>query len=171
MTGTITHIDDDRVYAFGHPFYNLGPDAVPDEEGLRLLGLPEPLPVLEDHAPPSTPWAPWTRTAPRPSRAASAPRPAMIPVEVQARARSRGQERHFSFRIVEDELFSPVLAYVSLLSVLQGNERAFGTSTVRVDARLTLSGGREVRVEDLFTRGPALACRPRPWWPRPSPTC
>ena len=51
---------------------------------------------------------------------------------------------------MEDELFSPALAYVSLLSVLQGNERAFGTSTVRVERRLDLSGGREVRVDDLF---------------------
>ena len=37
----------------------------------------------------------------------------MIPVEVSL-GTSRGQERTFSFRMVEDELFSPVLAYVSL---------------------------------------------------------
>ena len=41
------------------------------------------------------------------------------------------------------------LAYVSLLSVLQGHERAFGAATLRVDARLALAGGREVRVEDV----------------------
>ena len=28
-TGTVTHIDNDRVYAFGHPLYNLGPAAFP----------------------------------------------------------------------------------------------------------------------------------------------
>ena len=28
-TGTITHIEDGRVYAFGHPFYNLGPTQFP----------------------------------------------------------------------------------------------------------------------------------------------
>src|SRR6476469_492927 len=28
-TGTITHIDGDRIYAFGHPFYNLGPAQFP----------------------------------------------------------------------------------------------------------------------------------------------
>jgi hypothetical protein len=28
-TGTVTHIDGDRVYAFGHPFYNLGPTQFP----------------------------------------------------------------------------------------------------------------------------------------------
>ena len=28
-TGTVTHIDGDRVYAFGHPFFNLGPTEFP----------------------------------------------------------------------------------------------------------------------------------------------
>jgi hypothetical protein len=73
----------------------------------------------------------------------------MIPVEVELNT-SRGQERRFTFRLVDDELFSPVLAFVSLASVLQGNERAFGTSTIRVDGKIALSGGREVRVDDLF---------------------
>jgi hypothetical protein len=82
--------------------------------------------------------------------------PRMIPVDV-ALATSRGQERSFHYRIVEDELFSPALAYVSILSVLQGNERAFGTASVRVDGRLSLSGGRTIRVEDLFAeRQPSL---------------
>src|SRR5258707_8235073 len=77
--------------------------------------------------------------------------PRMIPVEVKIKT-SRGQERSFAFRMVEDELFSPVLAYVALASVLQSNERAFGTSTIRVNATLSLTGRRDVRVEDLFTQ-------------------
>jgi hypothetical protein len=62
----------------------------------------------------------------------------------------RSGERTFRFRLVKDELFTPMLAYVSVLSVLQGHERAFGTTTLRLDARLTLEGGREIRVRDLF---------------------
>ena len=75
----------------------------------------------------------------------------MIPVQVNLRT-SRGQERKYTFRMVDDELFTPVLAYVALASVLQSNERAFGTSTVRVDARLSLTGKPDVRVVDLFTQ-------------------
>jgi hypothetical protein len=76
--------------------------------------------------------------------------PRMIPVEVKLNT-SRGAERRFSYRIVEDDLFSPLLTFVSLLSVLQGQERAFGTSSVRIDGRLVLAGRREIRVQDLFT--------------------
>jgi hypothetical protein len=76
--------------------------------------------------------------------------PRMIPVSVKLQT-SRGEERAYSFRIVDDDLFSPVLAYVSLLSALQSTERAYGTSSMRVDGKLTLTSGREIRVEDLFT--------------------
>jgi hypothetical protein len=74
--------------------------------------------------------------------------PRMIPVEVRLRA-PRTSERTFRFRMVEDELFTPLLGYVSLLSVLQGHERASGAATLRIDARLSLAGGREVRVRDV----------------------
>jgi hypothetical protein len=77
--------------------------------------------------------------------------PRMIPLEVNLRT-SRGKQRSFRMRMVDDELFTPVLAYAALASVLQGNERAFGTATIQVDAQLELSGGRTVRIEDLFTQ-------------------
>ena len=35
-TGTVTHIDEDRVYAFGHPMYNLGPINFPMTRALKL---------------------------------------------------------------------------------------------------------------------------------------
>ena len=47
-TGTVTEVDGDRVYAFGHPFYNLGPAAVPDDAGLRLHDPAEPPVVDQD---------------------------------------------------------------------------------------------------------------------------
>jgi hypothetical protein len=89
----------------------------------------------------------------------------MIPVDVSLKT-SRGAERSYAFRIVEDELFTPSLAFVSLLSVLQANERAFGTSTVTVKAEIELEDRTNVRVADLFasnqpaTRAAALSAAP-----------
>jgi hypothetical protein len=149
VTGTVTHIDGDRVYAFGHPFYNLGPTQFPMKKAYVYSVFPslyqswkistagEPVGTVEQD-----------RNTAIAGRLGKSPR--MIPVDVLLTT-SRGQERRFAFRIVEDELFSPVLAYLSLASVLQANERAFGTSTIRLDARLSLSGRPDVRVEDFFT--------------------
>jgi hypothetical protein len=149
-TGTVTHIDNGRVYAFGHPFYNLGPTQFP----MRKAYVYSVFPSLYQSWKISSPGdSVGTIEQDRITAVAGVigKEPHMIPVEVKIKT-SRGQERSFNFRMVEDELFSPVLAYVSLASVLQSNERAFGTSTIRVDARLALSGKREIRVEDLFTQ-------------------
>jgi len=150
VTGTITHIDGERVYAFGHPFYNLGPTQFP----MRKAYVYSVFPSLYQSWKISSPADP-VGTIEQDRGTAIAGRlgktPRMIPVSVRI-STSRGQDRRYSFRMVEDELFSPVLAYVSLASVLQANERAFGTSTIQVDAKVTLAGGREVRVEDLFTQ-------------------
>ncbi|HVQ29315.1 MAG TPA: hypothetical protein VMV21_07050, partial [Vicinamibacteria bacterium] len=149
VTGTITHIEDGRVYAFGHPFYNLGPIQFPMKKAYVYSVFPSLYQSWKiSTATDAVGTVEQDRTTAIAGRLGASP--PMIPVEVRLKG-SRGGERRFAFRIVEDELFSPVLTYVSLLSVLQGNERAFGTSTVRVEARLGLSGGREVRIQDLFT--------------------
>jgi hypothetical protein len=149
-TGTITHIEDGRVYAFGHPFYNLGPTQFPMKKAYVYSVFPS---LYQSWKISSAGEAVGTidqdRVTAIAGRLGATPR--MIPVTVNLRT-SRGQERKFSFRMVDDELFTPVLAYVALASVLQSNERAFGTSTVRVDARLSLTGKPDVVVEDLFTQ-------------------
>ncbi len=149
-TGTVTHIDNGRVYAFGHPFYNLGPTQFPMRKAYVYSVFPSLYQSWKISSPAD---AVGTIEQDRITAVAGVigKQPRMIPVEVKIKT-SRGQERSFAFRMVEDELFSPVLAYVSLASVLQSNERAFGTSTIRVDARVSLTGKREVRVEDLFTQ-------------------
>lgn len=148
-TGTITHIDGERVYAFGHPFYNLGPTQFPMRKAYVYSVFPSLYQSWKISSPAeSVGTIEQDRTTAIAGRLGKQPR--MIPVEVRLRT-SHGQQRTFSFRMVDDELFSPVLAYVALASVLQSNERAFGTSSVKVEARVDVSGGRQVTVEDLFT--------------------
>ncbi len=147
VTGTVTHVDEGRVYAFGHPFYNLGPTRFP----LKKAWVYSVFPSLQVSwkiaaALDAVGTMDQDRTTAISGRLGEAPR--MIPVEMRLRS-PRTAERVFRFRMVEDELFTPLLAYVSLLSVLQGHERNFGAATLRLDARLALAGGREVRVRDV----------------------
>jgi hypothetical protein len=147
VTGTVTHVEGDRVYAFGHPFYNLGPTRFP----LKKAWVYSIFPSLQVSwkiaaAMDAVGTMDQDRSTTISGRLGQGPR--MIPVEVRLRS-PRASERTFRFRMVEDELFTPVLGYVALLSVLQGHERATGAATLRVDARLSLAGGREVRVRDV----------------------
>lgn len=154
-TGTVTFLQGDRVYAFGHPFYNLGPTQFPMKKAYvfgvfpsmyqswKIANARELIGTLDQDR--------TTAVAGR-----LGPTPRMIPVKVSL-ATSRGETRQFSFRMVDDELFSPLLAYASLISVLQSNERALGTSTMKVVADFTFAGGRKVHLEDLYTEEqPAL---------------
>ncbi len=153
-TGTVTQIDADRVYAFGPPFYNLGPTQFPLKKAWvysvfpslqaswKIAAATEPVGTMDQD-----------RTTAIAGQLGRVPR--MIPVEVRLRG-PRAGERLFRFRLVDDELFTPLLAYVSLLSVLQGHERAVGAATLRVDGRLLLAGGREVRLHEVVaTQRPA----------------
>jgi hypothetical protein len=150
-TGTVTHIDQDRVYALGHPLYNLGPTQFP----MKKAYVYSVYPSVQDS---------WkiaaaldaVGTVDQDRSAAIAGRlgtpPPMIESEVRLHS-TRAGDRTFRFRIVRDELFTPVLASVSLLSVLPGHERALGSTTLRIEARLALEGGREVRIEDVLATG------------------
>lgn len=147
VTGTVTDVERGRVYAFGHPFYNLGPTRFP----LKKAWVYSVFPSLQ------VSWkiaaaldAVGTMDQDRATAISGrlGEPPPMIPVEVRLRS-ARASERTFRFRMVDDELFTPLLGYVTLLSVLQGHERAFGAATLRIDARLVLAGGREVRLTDV----------------------
>jgi hypothetical protein len=147
VSGTVTHIDHDRIYALGHPFYNLGPTQFP----LKKAWVHAIFPSLQ------VSWkiasaldAVGTLDQDRPTAVSGrlGPLPRMMAVLVRLRS-PRASERVFRFRVVEDELLTPLVTYVSLLSVLQGHERAFGAATLRVEAELALAGGRQVRFEDV----------------------
>jgi hypothetical protein len=135
------------VYAFGHPFYNLGPTQFP----LRKAWVHAVFPSLQvswkiASALDGIGTLDQDRTTTVSGRLGPLPR--MMGVVVRLRS-PRATERVFRFRVVEDELLTPLVTYVSLLSVLQGHERAFGAATLRVDARFALAGGREVRFDDV----------------------
>jgi hypothetical protein len=81
----------------------------------------------------------------------------MIPLSVNVTT-SRGQEKKYAVRVVNDELFSPLLSYISLVSILQSTERDFGSQTVKVSAMLAMGDDRRVIIEDIFSgEQPALA--------------
>ncbi|MBN2371297.1 MAG: hypothetical protein JXO72_12505 [Vicinamibacteria bacterium] len=148
VTGTITHIDGENLYAFGHSFYNLGPTQFPMkkayvysvvpsfQQSWKISAVGDLVGTFEQD-----------RSAVVVGRLGKTPR--MIPIDVRFKT-SGGQDRLYSFRIVEDDLLSPLLAYVSLRSVLQANERSLGVSTMRVTARLTLDDDRKVFVDDMI---------------------
>ncbi len=154
-TGTVTYVDGTRVYAFGHPFFNLGPIAFPMTRAQIYSLLPSYMssqkiaglgPVVgsveQDRA---------TAIAGR----LGAP-PRLIPITV-ALASDRGFTRTFHFEAVEDDFFTPLLTYLAVANTLTSYERQVGTSTFSIDGTASVAGHAPVHFANVFAGANALS--------------
>jgi hypothetical protein len=148
-TGTVTHVDGDRVYGFGHPMYNLGPTEFPLMQANVHLVLPSLMQssklasfgavlgtVQQDRA---------TAVA---GRLGAGPR--MIPMSITLNS-DRIPSRTFNFMAVRDHTFTPLLTYLAVANVLTGYERGAGPASFTVRGTATIGGHGDIAFEDIFT--------------------
>lgn len=150
-TGTVTWVEGDGLYAFGHPLYGLGDVDLP----LTAARVETILPSLESSAKLAIPLR--EMGAFRQDRAAAifgrlGATPAMIPVRLMLTDAS-GTRRDLAFDIVDDPLVSPILLYTALNGVLGTFERTFGSATIRLreGSVIKLDGTDDVRLDNLFS--------------------
>jgi hypothetical protein len=148
-TGTVTEVDGNRVYAFGHPFYQLGPTQFPMTRAHVFTVLPS-LAVSQKIA--STGEVVGIVSQDRATTIAGTlgPGPSMIPVTLTLNS-ERGTRKSFKIGIVRDQLFTPLLAYVAILNTLTSYERQNGVATYALKGAATLKKYGRVNFEDLFT--------------------
>ena len=116
-TGTVTYVDGARVYAFGHPFYNLGPTQFP----MTRAHIHTLLPSLASSAKlASTGQTVGTLEQDRATAISGVlgPGPALIPVKIGLETDRGLGRKDFSFGIVNDQLFTPLLTYLSVMNTL-----------------------------------------------------
>jgi len=148
-TGTVTHIDGDHVYAFGHPMYHLGPTQFPMTRAYVYTVLPSLFSssklsttnevigtILQDRA---------TTIAGRLGAG-----PSLLPVTLRLEA-ERGSKRTFNFSVVRDQLFTPLMTYSALVNTLLSYERENGTATFEVTGSAALKGHGAVAFDNLFS--------------------
>ncbi|HVL66576.1 MAG TPA: SpoIVB peptidase S55 domain-containing protein [Vicinamibacterales bacterium] len=158
-TGTITHIDGDRVYAFGHPFFGLGPTQLPMRRAFVYSMLPSlmtsfKISTLGDVI--------GTVKQDRATAVAGVlgPAPETVPMRVTLRSTRADvtTTRTFNFEIATDQTFTPLLAYVTLFNALASHERQFGSATFVLKGRAKVAGHADVTFEDVFAgEAPTLA--------------
>jgi hypothetical protein len=148
-TGTVTEVDGTRVYAFGHPFYQLGPTQFPMTRAHVFTVLPS-LAASQKIA--STGEVVGIVSQDRATTIAGTlgPGPSMIPVTLTLSS-ERGTRKSFNIGIVRDQLFTPLLAYVAILNTLTSYERQNGVATYALKGAATLKKYGKVDFEDLFT--------------------
>jgi len=152
-TGTVTHIDNDRVYAFGHPLYNLGPAAFPMTRAHVYTMLPS---LMTSFKISSLGETIGTMQQDRATAIAGTlgKGPSLVPMTISVVSeRDSGTPpvtRTVKLNLVSDQLFTPLLAYVSMFNTLGAYERQYGAATLAIKSRARLKGHGELTLEDVF---------------------
>ena len=148
-TGTVTEVDGDRVYAFGHPFYSLGPTQFPMTRARVLTVLPS---LANSTKIASTGEVIGTIQQDRATTIAGTlgSGPVLIPIRLTLTS-ERGTRKTFNMAMVNDQLFTPMLAYLSIVNTLNAYERQNGTASYAIRGTAAIKGHGDVAFEDLFT--------------------
>lgn len=154
-TGTVTLVDGDRVYAFGHPFYNLGPIRFPMTRASVTTLLPS-LALSSKIAAVGPVVGTLDQDRSTGIFGALGPGPAMIPVNVRLREPERSLTREFAFEVVEDRLLTPLLTYTGVLSTFLSWTRERGASTYAVSGVTRVRGHANVTFQDVYSGETAL---------------
>ena len=149
-TGTVTMVEGDRVYAFGHPFYNLGPARFPMTRAHVTTLLPS-LAVSSKIAAIGEVLGTIDQDRSTGIYGSLGPGPTMVPVRITLADPGRDIERTFSFEIIEDPLFTPLLAYTTALNTFVTWTRDLGPRTYEVTGTVRLRDHASVRFDDVYT--------------------
>jgi len=77
--------------------------------------------------------------------------PPMIPVHLHLESPNLNRKADYNFEMVDEPFLSPILLNLVTTSALSATERAMGTSTLNLKARISLVGGKSVNLEDVLS--------------------
>lgn len=154
-TGTVTSVDEGRVYAFGHPFLNLGPTTlamtrariytvVPSlDSSLKIASLG---PVV------------GTMTQDRATAVGGllGPGPAELTVNLTL-ASDRAPDRKIQMKVLHDQTLTPLFAYVGLLNAITAYERQSGALTLLTSGQASFGADGTVTIDDAYSGDGAAA--------------
>lgn len=143
--GTVTHLDGNRIYAFGHRFLAVGPTSLPFSRSEVITLLPNLNTSFKISA--SKEWM-GSITGDY-SAAVSGEvgrRAALVPVTLAVNGR-----RPYHFNLVEDRLLTPFFLQMAMYSAIEATERTAGSGTVAVRGTIEFASGQRVRVDNIYS--------------------
>ncbi len=149
-TGTVTLVDDGRVYAFGHPFYNVGPARFPMTRATVTTILPS-LAISSRIASIGPTIGTIDQDRSTGIYGSVGTDPEMVPINIRLTSGDRSLTETFSFEVIDDKLFTPLLAYTGALNTFLSWSREVGTATYEVESITRFQGQPSVRTRNLFT--------------------
>ncbi len=147
--GTVTYIDGNRLYAFGHQFLGVGSTSIPFARSEVIALLPNvntsfKLSVAKE----------WMGVMNQDRDTAVAgqlgQRPAMAPVSITV-ARGGREIDSYHMQMINDPLLSPLLTQMAVSSVIDATERSVGAASVRLTGQIEFQNApAPVRIDNIF---------------------
>ncbi len=147
--GTVTYIEGKKLYAFGHPLFNLGFSQLPMFKGNVLTLFPSlqsSFKVLETTDSIGT--LRQDRSMGVYGVLGEAAR--MIPMRIRM-ITSRGVRKEWNFRLVDDRFLTPFMVNLTIFETINSTERALGISTLSVKGKINLKGQQPIELENRFS--------------------
>jgi len=146
--GTVTCIDGNRIYAFGHRFLSVGRTSLPFTRSEVLALAPNLSTSFKISASRETLGAVTADYSTAVSGELGL-RAAMAPLTIHV----RGPEGRSQYRMemVNDSYLSPFLLQMALYSAIDATERTLGSSSISVRGRIEFENGiQPVRLDDMY---------------------
>jgi len=141
--GTVTAIDGDRIYAFGHRFLDEGTTDLPFASAEVLALLPSLSSSFKISM--AREWM-GTITADRDTAVSglTGRQASLIPVQIRVGANT------YHMRLAQDRVMTPLLMQMALFSAIDSTQRSVGAQTYSVRGQLDFEGG-PVRIDDVYS--------------------
>jgi hypothetical protein len=154
--GTVTYVDGQKIYAFGHRFLDGGSTEMPFARS-EVVAL---LPTLNTSFKLCIPRQ-WVGTilSDRATAIAgiSGRRAHTIPLTIAVRAPNTGNH-DYHFQVVNDRLLTPFIAQTTIFAAIDATERTLGVGTMRLRGRVEFENNLPpLVVQDIFVSDSALA--------------
>ncbi len=152
--GTVTHVEGDRIYAFGHRFLSVGRTELPFARSEVLAVAPNlatsfKISALREQLGAITADYSTGVTGELGRKAAMTP----VWIRVTGRTSEGGIERVSSYQLqmVDDRYLAPFLLQMAVYSAIDATERTLGAASVALRGRIELENGVEpVRLADVY---------------------
>ena len=147
--GTVTHVDGDKVFAFGHPMYNIGPTEYAMTR-IDVLAVVPSLQVSFKLAVPGSVVGSIVQDRSTGVFGVLGKRPRMIPLNISLYNNS-GEVTEYGVQVAEDKILTPSFVNIAIANILTSHQREYGDLTLEFIGDVYLENGQSIRLEDLFS--------------------
>ncbi len=145
-SGTVTYVKGNKIYLFGHPFFNLGTVEFPLHKAEIITVVPSYQTSFKLAA---TRHMVGTVMQDRFSaiQGELGRKPYMIPMKVFLENRGRS----FNLEMISQPLLTPVLGNIALTNIFSTEYKQFGFQSLQVNGKIFIENEKNIVIDDLFS--------------------